>query len=202
MEKKAMEMGSLEFAKDKGFFYSYNVIFELDISEHAKIVYLYLCRRADGSSKTFPSYATMASACSMSRSTAIRAMKELLLEGLLLRKRQQNGKEFTSNQYFLYEAPDEEAKKNNIAQLEQEEWEREQERAKTIKKSDVKKSSTKKSSIRKKKPGKNFQKQIAGTGVSFSIPPVTLPGQMELKAAEEKTGFPKWYQSDTRGSPK
>lgn len=197
-EKTTMEMGSLEFARDKGFFYSYNVIFELDISEHAKIVYLYLCRRADGSSRTFPSYATMASACSMSRSTAIRAMKELLLEGLLLRKRQQNGKEFTSNQYFLYEAPDEEAKKNNIAQMEQEERERKQERAKTVKKITVKKSSTK-----KKKPVRNFQKQIAGTGLSFSLPPITLPGQMELKSnvSEENNGFSKWCQSDTRGSP-
>ncbi len=114
------EQAGLAFASDKGFFYSYNVIFDLPLSKNAKLLYLYLCRRADGKSKTFPSYATMASACSLSRSTAIRAMKELMAEGLLLRKHQQHGKEFTSNQYLLYAAPDEEAKRMNLKEIEQE----------------------------------------------------------------------------------
>lgn len=114
------EKAGLAFAGDKGFFYSYNVIFDLELSKNAKLLYLYLCRRADGNSKTFPSYATMASACSLSRSTAIRAMKELMLEGLLLRKHQQHGKEFTSNQYLLYAAPDEEVKRMNLKELEKE----------------------------------------------------------------------------------
>ncbi len=114
------EQAGLIFADDKGFFYSYNVIFDLELSKNAKLLYLYLCRRADGKSKTFPSYATMASACSLSRSTAIRAMKELMAEGLLLRKRQQHGREFTSNQYLLYPAPDKEAKKINLEEMERE----------------------------------------------------------------------------------
>lgn len=121
IEKRQPESAGIAFAVKKGFFFSYNMIFDLDISEHAKLLYLYLCRRADGNSCTFPSYATMAEACSMSRATAIRTVKELMVAGLLSRTRQQKrGKEYTSNLYLLYPFPDEEIKRRNIEELEQE----------------------------------------------------------------------------------
>lgn len=208
------ETDGLSFACDKGFFYSYNIIFELEISEHAKILYLYLCRRADGNNKTFPSYQTMASACSLSRSTAIRAMKELMAEGLLLRKHQQHGKEYTSNQYLLYPEPDEKAKQFNMAQMEKDREKFEQRsiiQSRTpssekkedieVKRSSEKNHVTKKKVKPEKKNFKTFSKRIGETGVSFSFPIAPLKGQLEIAEIDEKNEKEGWCQSDTRGSP-
>jgi DNA-binding Lrp family transcriptional regulator len=93
----------------KNWFYSYNIIFELSISEHAKIVCLYLCRCADEESQSFPSYNTIAKKCSISRRTAIRAVQELEDVGLLScdkRTVTKNGKLVnTSNLYTIHETP-------------------------------------------------------------------------------------------------
>ena len=107
---------------DKGFFYSYNMIFDLNISEHAKILYLFLCRCADSNKRTFPSYATMAKCCGFSRSTAIRVLKILMEEGLLIKKRRCiPGKgEQTSNIYLLFSSPREDLKQKNTKQLKRE----------------------------------------------------------------------------------
>jgi len=90
----------------KNWFYSYNMIFEQPISEHAKIVYLYLCRCADSEGQAFPSYNTIAEKCSISRSTAIRAIKELKEAGLLsVEQRIEADGSLTSNLYTIYDEP-------------------------------------------------------------------------------------------------
>lgn len=85
----------------------YNMIFEQDISEHAKIVYLYLCRCADSEGQSFPSQNTIGKKCSIkSRQTVSNALKELESIGLLDREsryRKDGGQ--TSNLYVIYDSP-------------------------------------------------------------------------------------------------
>ena len=111
-------MNKLIRAKKRDFFIAQNMIFNLDISEHAKIVYLYLCRCADDESQAFPSYSTIAKRCSISRRTALRAVRELQDVGLLEVKNRQmlkNGKLlYTSNLYILYDSPNEEVSKDVV----------------------------------------------------------------------------------------
>ena len=122
MSKQTVEerVGMIEFDDKKDFFYSYNMIFDLELSSSAKLLYLYLCRKADSDDKSFPSYATMGMACSISRRTAMRALKELMLEGLLIKVRRANGNEQTSNVYKLYPTPQERLKETNRVQLKRE----------------------------------------------------------------------------------
>lgn len=102
-------MNKIRRANKRDFFIAQNMIFDLDISEHAKITYLYLCRCADDESQAFPSYNTIAKKCSFSRRTAIDVIKELQAIGLLsVEKRQveKGGKPVnTSNLYTLYDSP-------------------------------------------------------------------------------------------------
>ncbi len=102
-------MNKIRRANKRDFFIAQNMIFDLDISEHAKITYLYLCRCADDENQAFPSYNTIAKKCSFSRSTAINTIKELQEIGLLsVEKRQvkKSGKPVnTSNLYTLYDSP-------------------------------------------------------------------------------------------------
>lgn len=102
-------MDKIRKKERKNWFYSYNVIFDLDIPYYAKIVYLYLCRCADEESQAFPSYSTIATKCSISRRSAIRAVKILQEIGLLEKQNriiESNGKIInTSNIYYIYDAP-------------------------------------------------------------------------------------------------
>lgn len=104
-------MSQIRKKERKNWFYSYNMIFDLPVSEHAKIVYLYLCRCADTEDQAFPSYGTMAKKCSISRRTAIRAIQELEEVGLLTKEERtilKNGKPVnTSNLYTIYDCPNE-----------------------------------------------------------------------------------------------
>lgn len=106
----------------KNWFYSYDIIFDLELSEHSKITYLYLCRCADNDSKSFPSYSTIAKKCSFSRSTAIRAIKEL--EEIKLLYKQERLKSIkgktcnTSNLYYVFPEPYE---TTDIQEIEEEE---------------------------------------------------------------------------------
>ncbi|NLZ45350.1 MAG: helix-turn-helix domain-containing protein [Clostridiales bacterium] len=104
-------MDKIRRANKRDFFIAQNMIFDLDISEHAKITYLYLCRCADDESQAFPSYNTIAQKCSFSRRTALRAVQKLQEVGLLSvenRKILKKGKLVnTSNLYILYDSPNE-----------------------------------------------------------------------------------------------
>ncbi|MFQ5788076.1 MAG: helix-turn-helix domain-containing protein [Thermodesulfobacteriota bacterium] len=73
----------LEDGRRRGWFWSYDRIFDLDISEHAKLIYLNLCRRAKKSDNAFPSHARIAHDCSVSVQTVKRAIKELLEMGVI-----------------------------------------------------------------------------------------------------------------------
>jgi hypothetical protein len=91
----------------KNWFYSYNMIFDQPISEHAKLIYIYLCRCADSEGKSFPSHATIGLKCGIkSRQTVINAIKELEQIGLLCKEvRLNKGGGQTSNLYTIYDSP-------------------------------------------------------------------------------------------------
>lgn len=60
------------------FFTAPNELFDLDMSSHAKIVYLFLCRTANNETgSSFPAQATIARKCSVSLATIKRALGEL-----------------------------------------------------------------------------------------------------------------------------
>lgn len=75
---------------DSGYFHAPNKIFEVDdLKVHDKIVYLYLCRCGHNST-AFPSYNGIAKKCSISKSSAIRAVKALQDKGLLIKHTRRN----------------------------------------------------------------------------------------------------------------
>jgi hypothetical protein len=91
----------------KNWFYSYNMIFEQDLSEHAKIIYLFLCRCADSKGQSFPGKKTIGAKCGIkSRTTVGNALKDLKAIGLLeyYPRYKENGAQ-TTNLYILYDAP-------------------------------------------------------------------------------------------------
>jgi len=88
----------------KNWFYSYNMIWDQPLSEHAKIAYLYLCRCADDNGQAFPSHATIAQKCSISRQTTINALNELKNAGLLsCKQRKDSSGSLTSNLYTIFD---------------------------------------------------------------------------------------------------
>ena len=99
-------MEKIKMNKKQDFFYCYNMIFSMDISAHAKLVYTYLCRCADSEAKSFPSRNTIASACNIGLTSVRNALKELV-EVRLLKKQEQfrdNGGQ-TSNLYTVFSEP-------------------------------------------------------------------------------------------------
>jgi len=90
----------------RNWFFSFNLIFEMDLSCHAKIVYIYLCRCADSESQSFPSRNTIAKSCDISVSSVKYAIRELIEARLLVREEQyrSNGGQ-TSNLYTIYSQP-------------------------------------------------------------------------------------------------
>lgn len=100
-------MARIKKKERKNWFYSYNIIFEYPISEHAKIVYLYLCRCSDEEGQSFPSYKTIAEKCSISKRTAMRAVKELQEVGFLSSEKRADEKGvMSSNLYVIYDSPE------------------------------------------------------------------------------------------------
>jgi len=89
----------------KDFFFSYNMIFDQPLSEHAKIIYLYLCRCADDEGQSFPGRRKIAEKCSISDRTVDKAIKELINIGLLDKEVRHDGIKFTSNLYTIYNKP-------------------------------------------------------------------------------------------------
>jgi len=92
---------------NRDFFIVHNMIFEQPISEHAKIIYLYLCRCADGDGNSFPSHSTIGEKCGIkSRQTVINALKELEKIRLLSKqsRRTKSGGQ-TSNLYTIHDTP-------------------------------------------------------------------------------------------------
>jgi hypothetical protein len=90
----------------KNWFYSYDMIFDQPISEHAKLIYLYLCRCADSAGQSFPSRSTIADKCSVSIRTVDKALTELAGIGLVLKERRIDASgDYTSNLYVVSDTP-------------------------------------------------------------------------------------------------
>jgi len=102
-------MDRIQRGSKRNFTIVQNVIFDLDLSIYAKMVYVYLNRCADTEGHSFPSYKTIAEKCSCSRRTAIDAIKALQDIGLLsVKKRMMKKNEkliHTSNLYTIYDEP-------------------------------------------------------------------------------------------------
>ena len=110
--REVIKLDSIKRNK-RDFFFSYNMIFDLPIEEHAKIVYLCLCRYADSDNQSFPSHLTIGSRCGIkSRTTVKKAIDTLMEVGLLdyiTRTDKKTGGQ-SSNLYTIYDEPDEEVK--------------------------------------------------------------------------------------------
>lgn len=105
-------------ADRKNWFYSYNAIFDMDLSIQAKMLYIYLCRRADSESQSFPSKATIMNHCSMGRTSAGNALRELEKEKLLVREyRYRENNSQTSNIYTIFPKPYVDDKNNTAEPL-------------------------------------------------------------------------------------
>ena len=90
----------------KNWFYSYDMIFDVDISNHAKLLYVYLCRCADSKSQSFPSNKKAAKHCNVGETTTKEAFKVLIKARLITketRRRKDNGQ--TSNRYTIFPKP-------------------------------------------------------------------------------------------------
>ena len=99
----------IEFLR-RNYFKSPNNIFDIDISNIEKTIYLYLCRCSDCKGESYPSYASITKACGISESSAKRGIKKLVERGLITKKKRykedKSGKyEQTSNIYTLCELP-------------------------------------------------------------------------------------------------
>lgn len=83
-------------------FYSFNRIFDIDVTAKSKLVYLYLCRMANSHAQCFPSRKTIAVACGFSVESVKRAMRELAENGLVCKEeRFANTGRQTSNLYSI-----------------------------------------------------------------------------------------------------
>jgi DNA-binding transcriptional regulator YhcF (GntR family) len=90
--------------RNSGFYTCSNGIFHIPgLKYYDKLVYNYLCRRADTNGTSFPSRQTIAKDCGLSLSTVKRALDNLEKYMLLAREHQKKGNAFVSNVYVLYE---------------------------------------------------------------------------------------------------
>lgn len=103
-------MDSLRRGFKQEWFYCFNMIFEQPLSDHAKLVYIYLCRCAGEKASSFPGKKTIARACSIGETSVYYATKELVAFGLLSKEAQYrpSGGQ-TSNLYTLYDQPQNQA---------------------------------------------------------------------------------------------
>ena len=88
------------------FFQAPNAIFEVDISKHEKLAYLYICRCTNQGAPAFPGYGRIAKSCSMSRPIAVEAINNLVEKGLIGKtRRQKSNKSWESNTYHVLPFP-------------------------------------------------------------------------------------------------
>jgi len=78
--------GTLEDGRTRGWFYCDNALFSLQISKHAKLVYLYLCRCAGNGETCFPSFADISAKTDCSHGVVGEALRELEKAELITRK--------------------------------------------------------------------------------------------------------------------
>lgn len=97
----------LRDGRRRSWFWAHNAIWDVpDLSAHAILVYLYLCRCADAGGTCWPSRSTIARACRISKDTVDRAIKQLCERGLLLKEpRQGPDGAYSSNLYTILDPP-------------------------------------------------------------------------------------------------
>ena len=103
----------IQMREKKDWFYSFNAIFKSGLSNHAKLLYVYLCRCANSELQSFPSKKSMMEACSIGRTSAGKAIRDLEAARLLVREerfRENLGQ--TSNEYLIFAEPYEVNKDN------------------------------------------------------------------------------------------
>lgn len=87
--------------KRTNYFYCSNFIFDCDLSVQAKLVYVLLRRCANSDGECFPGYSYISEKCKISRTTAIKAVKDLVKMNLIYKKTRKIGKKTSSNQYKI-----------------------------------------------------------------------------------------------------
>lgn len=98
-------------AKDT-FFKGYDMIFEMELSIYAKMVYFYLSKCKNNDNTCFPCHFTIAKNCSCGVTKVKEAIKELVAHKLLLKEERYTGTKKgknsqTSNLYTVYNKPQE-----------------------------------------------------------------------------------------------
>lgn len=97
---KSKKSLSSNLSQSQGYFKAPDAIFDLPISTHAKLVFLFLCRCSNKEGTCFPSLSKIAKACSISKPTAIKAIKEIKAH-LLIKVQRIKGEKFDKNVYTL-----------------------------------------------------------------------------------------------------
>lgn len=89
------------------------------LSSYARLVYVYLCHRADYADRTaFPSYRRMAHDLECSRSQIIRAITELITARLLEKSHRVSSRgDLTSNLYTLIDPEDVDTISGSVSQI-------------------------------------------------------------------------------------
>ena len=102
-----MTAPELRDGRRRGWFWAHNAIWDVEgLSPYAILVYLYLCRCADAGGTCWPSRATIAQACRISKDSVDRAVKQLVELGLLEKEvRRANDGGYASNLYTLLDPP-------------------------------------------------------------------------------------------------
>jgi hypothetical protein len=106
-DREVILVDTIKKHERKNWFYSYNLMFELDLSIQAKMIYTYLCRCADNEGQSFPSLNDIAKKCSIkTRQTVVNGIKELEEARMLSKERRTRAnKSNTSTLYTIYHAP-------------------------------------------------------------------------------------------------
>lgn len=85
MSQSLAKRGPLRDGRAKNWFWCENAIFEMDLSKHALLTYLFLCRKAGDTGSCWPSIQAIADATHCGRSTVAEAITELEVAGLVTR---------------------------------------------------------------------------------------------------------------------
>jgi len=88
---------------DVPFFQVPNAVFRLGLKVSELAVYTYLCKCGNQGGTAFPSYNDIAAKCSISRSTAMRAVKSLEAKEIIVKQKRYSGnrEEYFSNVYVV-----------------------------------------------------------------------------------------------------
>ncbi len=97
---------NVQKAERKNWFYSYDMIFEVKTTNHAQLLYVYLCRCADSKSQSFTTHKVVAKHCHVGKTTVRKALDQLIEARLIIKEyRYRKDNSQTSNQYTIFPEP-------------------------------------------------------------------------------------------------